>query len=317
MKIFVLGIVLLLSSSCLAQFNALPDSCTIWKYQQYDWTGAYMGPIELKFEPNQTVDIGGTDYMPITQYKAIPIQVAVVREDSGTAYVVPKDSIVEFTLIDMNVSIGDTVKNIATLTDQSSNWFTVYEAIVLDSIYVFNNAGVRSLMLELGVIRTRDMVVYPYIWSSAAPIGSLKVWWVERGSLATLDGLIDLMQNNPVPSVSGGEIFDRFCSMDDSLAPIGSPEECANCPVIHLVSVQGHLQTANSNVVYPNVSSTGIFTLRKKINTLIIYNSLGAIVYQGSQSQFDLSQQSDGIFYCHVETYSGQFLFQKIIKLSN
>ena len=70
---------------------------------------------------------------------------------------------------------------------------------------------------------------------------------------------------------------------------------------------------AESYKVYPN-PSTGVFNITgKNVKAVEIRNVAGAIIFEGTSSSIDLSQQPDGIYYLEITTEKGP-ITKKIMK---
>jgi hypothetical protein len=296
--IFVFG-----SFICCGQVKVLPDSCSVWKYQVHDSGGGFLFAESVTFNPELDTVIGGNVYSQLSYDLAATSQyLAAVRESSEVSYLVVKDSVTEYVLMDFSKNIGDTIFNFIVGDDLSSNSYWIMDGVLTNISTITSNTGASLAKHEIEVYRYRNLETFPHNWYNVTA-GSAITYWSERCLSCDLQGCISLLSNNPFLSLSGGSSYAGYCTTDDSIVNSTHVEYCQSCKLVTGIKANNHNLNIN---VYPNPAVDFLFLDIPSNSELQIINSFGQIVIRQkcteSSVKINISKLTQGIYFVNVNS---------------
>lgn len=278
-------------------YTPFPDSNAVWVNHSYFFEIGYPGwldPQYLYWIDNYCVN--GQDTLIGTEiYTQVHIcggdYFGALRDNGGQVFYVPKDSILEFTLYDFTLEVGDSIAY------PIGSWQPTYDTLVVHAV--------DSILIS-GSYRTR------------IEFQGMSDYWIE-GIGCTAGLFIEPYINN---NVSGG-FSEMFCfSYQDSIYVqhgYAGNYGTGSCP-LQYAAVQKNDQDY-AITAYPNPTSGTIFLetdLFASFESMLVTNSLGQkinpeIILSDSQLEIDLSKFPSGIYFVTLTNEHGKFT-QKIFK---
>ncbi len=160
---------------------------------------------------------------------------------------------------------------------------------------------------------------YGYIYQDLSTSDNFEIFWTDNSSATYAITLAsDCELTNMVPSDTLGNFATQTFSAGNHNFTIYKDEVylLKKIDTSSVTETQNHIQS-----IFPNPTS-GTFTIiydDKSYENVIIYNSIGQVVYEnkiyGNKRIIDLSNQSNGIYFVHLQSKNNENTAVKLMKI--
>lgn len=257
----------IISTSCYAQIS-VPDSNSIWRYDEYNSGGSFVGIRTDSIGLDDTL-ISSNTYSKL--YSNAVYDGGIRSTSVGEVYYVHAWETSELLIFDFSASIGDTVFNVYGLYHNVYNPGEHYDGVILaiDSFY-YNSEYQRVFTVE----------------ASGAP--GTTVEWIE------VIGGGNGLRNNMWGSVSGDFLYrDEMCYADTaypSFEPIDTLAIVTCGELLNIAEIE-----QSSLAIFPNPTNGFVFLDVANVGNarITVYDISGSIILEEQITAGEISHELD------------------------